>query len=278
MAHIPNPAHIDIVTSHLRRAHDIPDDYSGIHEDDIRTAITHFELERKLHDMVRVDNDSLLDYLYVRTIGKRIDRNYLAYCGKLCEEYFRERGVTSVRTQARMLREIHQLHLDQRRKSTRPTLLDIQEDALVNVSTEHATITRSWWHPWRKEKISVETALDSLNEEVDVNGQNSPGFINWNAVATITTGAVIVGLAVKYATSSPSQTMVSTTIQAAVKPLGQLTSTGIPQLASPNTISALTRDYTAGSAHSLWRVTLGHMINSLSRSMIRLNERIIPPN
>lgn len=61
--------------------------------------------------MLRTSMDEAYDFLYVRTFGKIVDQNYLAYIGVLLNEYFNEKKVFDYTIRKKIMDQVIKRHV-----------------------------------------------------------------------------------------------------------------------------------------------------------------------
>lgn len=78
---------------------------------EIEEQIKTIESRRKLDAITTANIDKVYDFLYVKTFGKIIDSNYLAYVNALMIEYFNEHKIYDYSVKRNVLESVIKRHL-----------------------------------------------------------------------------------------------------------------------------------------------------------------------
>lgn len=167
-------------------------DDPGLEDEDIGTAAQVVRNARELVAIREADRLEALAYLYNCTVGKKIDKNYQAYCGALMREYFNERQIVDHRVRRQYLEEIIAEHTEERLKEkTVFTANVIERSRDYNEEISGINVKYVWYWPF-----PIKVALDDSNQDF-----HKRDCINWRAIGIGTTLLVGGTLFARYAIS-----------------------------------------------------------------------------
>lgn len=202
-------------------------------------------LERQLADIRNANRQKCLDYLYMRTFGKKIDSNYLTYCTALLNEYLDTLRIVDYTERRALCEGVIREHVY--------AVLNADPILSVNVvrranqyNNEVSGIAqqRSWWCPWVYETYHLETP------NVSPPAPTSSPFRTSHLMIGVTVVAA-TALTYKFLTSNPSVDQATTTIIPIVEKLPlPPTEIDTPQCFCQNTTRILSQIVTAISSGS----------------------------
>lgn len=165
--------------------------------------------------MAVADNDyeltcELADYLYMRTYGKVIDKNYRAYVAALVNAYVENRRL-NMRRVARVMDRVIEMHLRQRSRALENdpinTAAAIQRVNEMNQQIVGVVVEYPWWNLWRPIRTQIQANPENDNPLRPIHAPP-----NWWKGVAITSGVAVSVLTIKCLTSGRSLNPTNTSI------------------------------------------------------------------
>lgn len=215
---------------------------------DAKDVIEGIAANRKLDAIGKVSRKEVLDYLWVKTCGKKIDDRYYAYCATILNEFFIENQIYSFSDRRELMQEIIPEHIQQRVNGD--VTYKYNDVKRIN-EYNHEMMGYVWkWHPlvpWIRTKVQFENP--SLN---GLNLSPRQSSFNWNLIpytVIATLGVVLTAKLLTFLLFSRNRN--GTTTQSLQKLRQQLTTTDIIQSSLPNMIRNISETATDTLRNSL---------------------------
>nr|QTJ63607.1 hypothetical protein [Megalopteran tombus-related virus] len=93
---------------------------------DAEQQINAIHAQRRLDEVTREQNtQNCVDFLYTKTYGKVIDKNYQTYCAALLNEYLDQNHILNITTRRRLMNDTIRIHIDEK----------LREEPIYNANT-----------------------------------------------------------------------------------------------------------------------------------------------
>lgn len=198
---------------------------------DPAAIIVRLQGERQLNEVREYNERKALDYLYIKTYGRKIDSKYLTYCAAMLTDYFDASHIYDQNERRRLLDIVIPAHMDERqRPNFRYTEDTVKRVRAVNLNNQGIVQKRHWLLPW----VIQQETIEDLNYNGLLPVQPSYRWYHFLIPATAA-AAVISGVSylIYRALRDPTPT---TTTPSLVKPLTQAILTATNPVSSPSMI------------------------------------------